>query len=614
MADALDSVSDVDALNPLSIPDSTLETESSSVSYQSRLQNLISHDSDPTVCHHVIQAAIMFLSAMSTDTASPSRLPFFARQLHRIVAFLSVSPTVFDSATISALLGLSLFVIILFVIFQLSIPLRELTGRCVDRTTLRAWLFLFRFIYPLPSIAIGGSFGVYLLNLTESTETLKQLFMSIACFVLWAWCVNTTIAALHHHRPTSSQSPSLQASLYLLPVLYSAFPRTVAALSPGGSLRPSPMLALCSIVTIVALAQILLKPSYRIRANAVHFGFVFLASVPFSALGAVAARRPADADLFLLACALLAAILAAGLRLAPLPAAAAPPGPRPPPGGAPRRGALFTFEPQDFACAAHFGAALLAMTYLNARAAPRMPLARALPDVVHRAFPIAAALRNRSLGAFQLGNAGCLLNAGAVTACWLLRPERLNVRRLAAIWATVAWLRAAAFTLTSLPAPCAGLPRCPCADPAAIGEIASVPPWRVAVAWSLGMGIKLKYPQCGDLIISGHTLWLWLSFRIIADFVGRTLREPFGRLVMFVIGAIVVVAMCDIVIVRNHYGVDVYFGLIVTELVWQVYGLAMKAAQRPASLKDGVFVRLIRWIETRKRGADVSRESSDVAC
>ena len=161
-------------------------------------------------------------------------------------------------------------------------------------------------------------------------------------------------------------------------------------------------------------------------------------------------------------------------------------------------------------CIAYFGAAFTLMTALNAYAASRMPLGSLLPDAAHPAFPIAGTLRNESLGTFQLGHLGCIINGAIVTVCWLAKPHAMDGRRGFVVWATVAWLRALAFTLTSRPAPCLGLPRCPCADPEVIiiiiRQIATVATWRIALAWALGMRIAAQYPQCGDLIISGHTV------------------------------------------------------------------------------------------------------------
>lgn len=80
-------------------------------------------------------------------------------------------------------------------------------------------------------------------------------------------------------------------------------------------------------------------------------------------------------------------------------------------------------------CIAYFGAAFTLMTDLNAYAASRMPLGSLLPDAAHPAFPIAGTLRNESLGTFQLGHLGCIINGAIVTVCWLAKPHAMDGRR-----------------------------------------------------------------------------------------------------------------------------------------------------------------------------------------
>jgi hypothetical protein len=121
-------------------------------------------------------------------------------------------------------------------------------------------------------------------------------------------------------------------------------------------------------------------------------------------------------------------------------------------------------------------------------------------------------------------------------------------------------------------------------------------------------GIFLKYPQCGELIISGHTTSLWASFRSLADFLTRTFDQPFSRLGIFLNGAVVATFLGHIVTSRNHSGVNVFFGWLLPEAIWQIYQLAKNAAH-----KNMAVLRFIRWIETRKFPLTASTDSSETA-
>jgi hypothetical protein len=239
---------------------------------------------------------------------------------------------------------------------------------------------------------------------------------------------------------------------------------------------------------------------------------------------------------------------------------------------------LLNGMPQDFFCFLYFLRGWFWMTALNAYAAARMPSGLPLPDLLHKACPVASTLRIKSFDVLQLSNISCLLNGGILTLSWLLRRDNLNIRRLVFISTTFLILRSFAFTLTSLPAPCAGLAHCPCADPETLHLLATTPPLKVVLIWMFGAGIFLKYPQCGELIISGHTTSLWASFRSLADFLNRTFDQPFSRLGIFLNGAVVATFLGYIVISRNHSGVNVFFGWLLPEAIWQTYQLAKNAA------------------------------------
>lgn len=230
-----------------------------------------------------------------------------------------------------------------------------------------------------------------------------------------------------------------------------------------------------------------------------------------------------------------------------------------------------------------------------------MPIGRALPDVAHEVFPVGDQLRRSpQFGMFQFSNIACLVNGLSLVIALIIRPEHMSIRKPLVVYATVAYLRAVAFTVTGLPAPCAGLANCPCADAETIKKIKERNPLLVGIGWLIGAGIYLQSPQCGDLIISGHTMWLWLSWKMMKDLIDRLFREPFDRLFRYVTLALVLPSMIYIIIVRNHYSVDVFFGWLLIEGLWTAYSAAEVGAKKPRKLTDMWLIKLVRWIETRQ--------------
>jgi hypothetical protein len=186
----------------------------------------------------------------------------------------------------------------------------------------------------------------------------------------------------------------------------------------------------------------------------------------------------------------------------------------------------------------------------------------------------------------QLLNIGCLLSGEMLTLPWLLRPHNLNIRRLTFIWATVLIFLSFLVTFTPLPAPCAGLVHYPFPDPETLQLLATVPPLKVVLIWMFGTEIFPKCSYCGDLIISGHTTFLWASFRSLADFLNPAFDQPFAHLEIFLNGVVAARFLGYIIVSRNHYGVDVFFGWLLPEAIWQICQLAKNAAQKKWRLFD----------------------------
>jgi hypothetical protein len=92
-------------------------------------------------------------------------------------------------------------------------------------------------------------------------------------------------------------------------------------------------------------------------------------------------------------------------------------------------------------------------------------------------------------------------------------------------------------------------------------------------------------------------MWLWLSIRMVQDLIRRTFKEPFGSLILFPVVGLALASMVFIIIARNHYGVDVFLGAFLIELVWQSYGLAARG--QPRDSPDSAIVKFVRWLETR---------------
>jgi hypothetical protein len=73
--------------------------------------------------------------------------------------------------------------------------------------------------------------------------------------------------------------------------------------------------------------------------------------------------------------------------------------------------------------------------------------------------------------------------------------------------------------------------------------------------------IRFRSAGCNDLIISGHTLFIWISLKLIT-----TLIKGWSSLILKVV---VFLTFINIIMTRNHYSVDVILGIIIGELLWR---------------------------------------------
>jgi hypothetical protein len=400
--------------------------------------------------------------------------------------------------------------------------------------------------------------------------------------------------------------------IYFLPSFYAALPFSLRSVLPHAHI-PWVMVAAAAAAAAVAVLHLAMRRPYRTQKEVRWIGFLFVESVPVSLIWCIEELRPPGVLAWLAVCALIAVPIWFCAGCLPVGRAVADDNDSAEPIATepvrwPR--SILPCERTDLFVTAYFALSLVVMTYCNAHAARRMPLGPALPDVAHDIFPVGDELRrSRQFGAFQFSNIACLLNGVSMIIALIIRPEHVNARKPAVIYATVAYIRAVAFTVTGLPAACAGLAKCPCADPATVKAFREKSPLAIAMGWLIGAGIYLPHPQCGDLIISGHTMWLWLSWKMMKDVINRLFKEPFDRLLRYLTLALVMPSMIYIIIVRNHYSVDVFFGWLLIEVLWIAYSVAEVAARKPRKGTDMWLVKLVRWIETRQTPLAARRAS-----
>lgn len=72
--------------------------------------------------------------------------------------------------------------------------------------------------------------------------------------------------------------------------------------------------------------------------------------------------------------------------------------------------------------------------------------------------------------------------------------------------------------------------------------------------------LKFRNAGCNDLVISGHTLFIWVTLKLISDIIGKFTAYS-CRVIVFIV-------LLNIIMIKNHYSVDVFLGIVVAEFVW----------------------------------------------
>jgi hypothetical protein len=214
------------------------------------------------------------------------------------------------------------------------------------------------------------------------------------------------------------------------------------------------------------------------------------------------------------------------------------------------------------------------MNIFNAFVYSRMPVDYSLPDIIMDAFPAYGRLRGS--GSYMKNQPADMLSVFLTVSSSLVLIifwEKTNVRKLGVVYCLSVHLRTILFTVTGLPPPCIGYPNCPCSTIpwASVSEKYSVP--KIAFIYTFAMGLFLgSVPQCGDLTMSGHTIYLWVLALFFLETMSRVTNNFLFFLIKLVIYLSLLFVTVTIVLIRNHYTIDIVLATTFVNMFWWWYG------------------------------------------
>lgn len=247
------------------------------------------------------------------------------------------------------------------------------------------------------------------------------------------------------------------------------------------------------------------------------------------------------------------------------------------------------------------------MNCFNALAYSRMPTRDPLPDIFADHWGNYAFLRgSKNYMSSQPADMLSLSLTASTILITALRWDIVNVRKLAYVYNVCLALRIIFFSVTGLPPACIGYPNCPCAVTpySTIAKHYSIP--KIAFIYSFAVGLFLgSMPQCGDLAMSGHTIYLWVLTLYITDAFEKVFSGKILMLIKIVVYLLLIFVTITIILIRNHYTIDILLATVFCNILWSLY--TWEAGLINTSYfagKNSFHARFMCWLEKDQNGHD----------
>lgn len=571
---------------------------------------------------------ILFASTGISDVRNIS-----ANRLNKFVLstieYITLSPSAIEGRILKSII---VFILLMFHVIIISVsPLlivAYMKGKKPHLKTLEMWVIAKRLLVLAPSLVIGKYIGYYLAQLPTNTDLksyFPQLVLSIivgglwACNVISGTMIYNTSSRIRHSDTSQVWIRYYHFEIYisLLPMIISILPEFFNSIFVH---NVADTLFGCAtiILNIVAAFLIIFQYPFIFPQTNTRFLFFTIASVPLALIPKQIYEGNGKLDFFLyklygilLFCFLISRIIGDRLASTFVPRVDE------------RREKqeeeanhdqahnqieqipLSTcgkqkFQVQDLVNILCLLFAFYFMNFMNAVAAQKMPSYAAVPEIIHDKFKISPAIRSSaSFGPFQFSNVATIIMGLILLLLQVFFPQYFNVRKGCLIFTLCTIIRAFSIFVTTLPPPCAGLPKCPCSNADAVQRLKDASPFRVALSWTIGFGMFSKYPQCGDLIISGHSIFLWLGMHILLEAIGLRFNRPFSSLISGFLVIMTLIILDYIVITRSHFTIDVVLAALITEMIWYSYTQIQKRLKLEPNASDSFFLKMVKWNETR---------------
>ncbi|OHS98376.1 hypothetical protein TRFO_08975 [Tritrichomonas foetus] len=249
-----------------------------------------------------------------------------------------------------------------------------------------------------------------------------------------------------------------------------------------------------------------------------------------------------------------------------------------------------------------FVGSIYLMNLFNAFVYSRMPVTAPLPDIIADSWTSYAYLRgSKTYMSTQPADTLSVVLTVSCILVTLFRWDIICVPKLVFTYNVCLHLRVIFFTVTGLPPACTRYPNCPCSviPYSNISCNYSIP--KIAFIYSFALGLFLgSVPQCGDLTMSGHTIYLWVLALYLTDALNKIFQGKILMMIKCVIYILLVFVTLTIIFIRNHYTIDILLASVFVNGIWTLYGWMSNLNQiNHREFTKSLLGKFIRWLEKK---------------
>ena len=218
---------------------------------------------------------------------------------------------------------------------------------------------------------------------------------------------------------------------------------------------------------------------------------------------------------------------------------------------------------------------LIIMNLCNVFAFKYMTPGPPLPDLIASHFPNLSALRkNRIISALHITTIPSIIFILCSIYVTYYAFNIANIRKVTFLLSIAILFRTIFFMVTQVPPPCSGSDSCYCETVKyeTLTKNTSIFKITMIYLFSFSLGTK-NVPQCGDLMISGYTVFQSSLFYYSIDLFNHLYSGTNLLIIKIVLILLLLISSLGTILLRSQYTIGVVLAFFFFSFIWIMYSL-----------------------------------------